>query len=468
MSLAGPGGSDMMMPCVEGIEVLSSPLEGESLWGAAIEVPETGDETAVHALRIEGWALGKAAPIEAIEVLERGVVLQHLLLDQPRPEVAVQFPQVAGADRCGFRALLSMLGLPQRFELELVARLTGTEQLVPLGTIRAQRRPLRPHPGTRLPLLVHGALRAMHLPLPSPRLQPLIMTSLGRSGSSWTMYLLGLHPQLVTYEPTSCEPRVTSYWLQVAKTICRPTSYLQTVGAVFADEYWWLGRIDNAPVRSVPDEELEIWLGRDAVEEIVAFSQTMIDEFYTRAAKLSNKQSAVYFAEKFAPQHNETIDLVWEIYSHPKEIILIRDFRDVFCSILAFNQKRGFVTFGRERVDSDEEFVLVMKRMATRLLRAWRNRSDRAHLVRYEDLVLNGREAVSDLLAYLGVDNSPTVIDEMTEGMTVRMAHQVSHCTSVDARASIGRWRRDLTPSLQAACQIELGDLLSEFGYDIE
>jgi hypothetical protein len=42
------------------------------------------------------------------------------------------------------------------------------------------------------------------------------------------------------------------------------------------------------------------------------------------------------------------------------------------------------------------------------------------------------------------------------------------HKTSPDPESSIGRWRYELDPSLQAICQEAFGDVLKEFGYEEE
>jgi hypothetical protein len=42
------------------------------------------------------------------------------------------------------------------------------------------------------------------------------------------------------------------------------------------------------------------------------------------------------------------------------------------------------------------------------------------------------------------------------------------HKTSPDPESSIGRWRYELDPSLQAVCQEAFGDVLKEFGYEEE
>ena len=67
-----------------------------------------------------------------------------------------------------------------------------------------------------------------------------------------------------------------------------------------------------------------------------------------------------FFAEKQVVPYYSW--LAWDLYPRTREIFLVCDWRDVFCSILAFNNKRGMVTFGREIVNSDIDFAHRLKR----------------------------------------------------------------------------------------------------------
>src|SRR5206468_3765127 len=112
------------------------------------------------------------------------------------------------------------------------------------------------------------------------------------------------------------------------------------------------------------------------------------------------------FVEKFAVR-SAVPDLVWELYPRARELILVRDFRDLVASILAMNVKVGYQGFGRRRAASDEEFIeRQMADLASAFVRTWRERSDRAHLVRYEDLVTSRGPTLEGILEYLGLDAS--------------------------------------------------------------
>ena len=159
--------------------------------------------------------------------------------------------------------------------------------------------------------------------------------------------------------------------------------------------------------------------------------------------------------------------LLRELYDGPKEVFLIRDYRDIVCSVLAFNEKRGVDAFGRRHVSSDEEFVRSYLGLEAQLmLDAWRQRGDSGFLLRYEDLVLNPVDAVAPLLDFVGLDADRAVIERMLERASAnRPDRQLDHRTSSEPADSIGRWRRDLSPQLQDVCEQAFGNVLREFGY---
>jgi hypothetical protein len=167
---------------------------------------------------------------------------------------------------------------------------------------------------------------------------------------------------------------------------------------------------------------------------------------------------------------------VWELYPRAKELFLVRDFRDMASSILSFDRQRGFAGFDRADGTSDADYVKgELRQMALGLRQSWRDRGARAHLVRYEDLVLQSRETVASMLDYLEVDASPAAIDEMLArasedvlslpGSSHEPAEVGMHRTISDPTATIGRWRREGDDAFTQLAQEAFGDVLTDFGY---
>ena len=90
-----------------------------------------------------------------------------------RPDVARSHPDHEWARHAGFSGAVNTLRLRPRFELDVTAELEDGAR-GPLGTVAGRRAPLR-----------SGY---------EPRAAPLIVTTLGRTGSTWLIHLLSGHP----------------------------------------------------------------------------------------------------------------------------------------------------------------------------------------------------------------------------------------------------------------------------------
>jgi len=256
--------------------------------------------------------------------------------------------------------------------------------------------------------------------------------------------------------------------MQLLKAVSEPASYLQTLNTNLSDEHWWLGHESHLSDLAIPaDPEVHQWLGRDCIESLTAFCQNRIEEFYEQIAVMQSQTDAAYFAEKYGSEgfFKSIRRMIQELYPHSREILLVRDFRDIVCSILAYNAKQRFVAFGRENVSSDEEFIERIRLHALGLLRNYESRSSQVHLLRYEDLILRPIETLDVLLNYLGLAPTPATVEGMIERASEETLLMREHRTSPDPEKSIGRWWRDLDPSLQAVCQEAFGDVLQGFGY---
>jgi hypothetical protein len=210
------------------------------------------------------------------------------------------------------------------------------------------------------------------------------------------------------------------------------------------------------------NEPAERWLGTRHVEELARFCADRIDEFYRHAIPADRYARAAYFVEKLWPG-TSTPTILRDLYPGVREIVLVRDFRDVACSILAYSRVRGLPLFGLGGVGSDEEYVRgPLLRSARSLLASWRQRATDVLLLRYEDLVRDTRATLHGLLSHAGVDASGDTIEAMIEATpTDRGDHQ----TSASAAASVGRWRAELGEPERRAFEGEFAAVLEAFGY---
>jgi len=424
------------------LEVIQAPAP-DLLAGGEINRPAAGDEHPDWTLDIRGWAIGRDEAVTAVEGVHDGSVLWQVPLLIDRPGVAARFPRQTSGDTVGFLALQSLLGLPPSHEIEVRA-VTEAGSRASIGSIVAERAPLR----TSF----------------EPRRQPIMITTFGRTGSMLLMRLLSSHPEILSYKPHRFEQRIVSYWIDALLTLSSPVSFLRGVApqAGVEDAMWWIGT--GAPMPwPLRDEEVQEWLGGEAVEALATVSQQRIDALYERIAATTGDGDTQLFAEK---SNLRVSSVATELYPHGRELFLVRDFRDMVCSVFAFNEKRGVTGFGRAKADSDMQYVERLGGWAASLAGAWERRRDRAHLVRYEDLVLEPERALAGVLEYVGVDAATETIQGMLDRLREDVPELREHPTSASAQSSIGRWRTDLDPELTAACERAFGPILEVFGYE--
>ncbi len=385
------------------------------------------DRAPTFAINVGGWVLGAAG----VRFLHDADVLWEVPVDVERPDVADAHPGVAGAARSGFYATLSSLPLPREFELRVVAG-EGNE----FGVIHGRRAPLPPGPD--------GGIR------------PLMLTGFSRTGSNLLLRLLGSHPEIVAYRPFQYEPRVLTYWVDVFRDLTEPAAYLRqiTTQGRIAERGWWLGLAPPMP-RPLFDADIQRALALDTVADAAEFCRKRIARVYERI-----EPGARLFAEKQLPGAVPTI--AWELYPDAREVFLVRDFRDMMASVLAWKDRFGGAWFGHAAAGTEEAFVRSFAGFATNLVASWRRRSERALLVRYEDLLGDLDGTVSALAGYLGVDPS----DAMVKSVGERTPESEGYRTAESAQASIGRWRRDLPDDLRHAAEETFAPALAEFGYD--
>ena len=427
------------------LDIALSESGTERLSSFGIDGPVPGGEAsggASYALDIRGWVAGRASSAVAVELFHNGRCLWQVPLHE-RPHLE----SVTAGDApalSGFYATVNTLRLAPEFTITVHAVLAD-ESRVEFAAVRGRRDPLRPSF--------------------EPRLAPLMVTTLGRTGSTILVGLLEAHPEVVAYPPFEDEPKVASYWIEVLLALSEPASYRrQLTPGRELNSTWWLGTQMPMPRARWP-RALHEWVGATAVETLAGFCQERIEALYEQVASEYGVANPRYFAEKYWA--TSTIpSFMWELYDDPREVFVVRDFRDMACSMRAFDEKRGFKAFGRQQAADDEHHIVnqLAPRVAS-LLSEWQLRSKRAHLVRYEDLVARPAETVSAMLSYLEVDSSPATVEAVSRTMTESGRRMEEHRTAPDAAASVGRWRREMDPELQRASEAAFGPALETFGY---
>jgi hypothetical protein len=415
------------------------------LVGFGLDSPAAASTSSVYALPFEGWLLTQRSPATRLEVHRDGVFVDYIPVGSERPDIAEAFPAIPWAADTGFRFQMSALSLPPEFELSVAGVLEDNSR-VWLAGLRGRRR--------------YCESRA-------DGIQPLMLTTLGRTGSTWVTKVLAGHPEVVAYPPFQSEVRLASYWTDVLISLSQPASYRQSVAALIEGEDWWLGE-HRRPNDFFNDEQVLEFLGRDQVEALMRFCRDRIVAFYERFTPPGAGHPARYFVEKRLPTRRRQIYALRDMFPATREIFLVRDFRDMLASIIAYNELHGHGYFERDEATSDAEYVREHLAVSIgELMATWRERSDWAHLVRYEDLVQEPHETLRGVLRHLGLAEDEGAIEQMlAAGESREGSRQARHRTSTSAAGSIGRWRTDLSPELAEVCDEAFGEALEQFGYE--
>jgi len=412
-------------------------LASDLILDGALDAPVAGYQQ-TYTLEIRGWLLGHATPAVELKLLnaQGSDQLAHTTVSLFRGDVAKRYPQKT--PHCGFHLRFSLLGQPLNFEfqLQVIFQDHSCATFARVHIVRQQ------------------ALGSIY----RPQRQPLMVTSLGRCGSTWLMHLLAHHPHIHVYSRYPYEAYAAKYWFyNVFRLLTQPETQLQESQSpkkIFNLTLQWFNR--NIHTQA----PLQHWFVHHYLTEVAGFCQRSIDCFYDTVAKPQRThwwqpKQRCYFAEKFGPGPRFLTGLFHELYPQAREIILVRDFRDMLCSMLAFNAP----AFGFEGAPF-EGAVAEIKVRAQRLHDYALLRQQQAYLVYYENLMLQPVDTLSQIFNYLNLATPSQHLEHWLDTIEpITAQHQTR------PQNSIGRWRYELTEHQQAQCRQQLHTELHAFHY---
>lgn len=402
------------------------------LAGFSLEILEFRAGSGPAALRVAGWIGADGRRARAL-CFHSGFRTERIVPTVPREDVIAALPGAGIPLRCGFDGLLNLEALGGNFSLVVTAVLeaethTG-ETMLWLGEIV-------------------GRQEALPRRAPADAAAPLCLTCLGRTGSTLAMRLLNAHPSVVV---AGGYPYEIKYAQRSFAALSRSLDDLLTGG-----------------VECSPSGEAQARFRDHARGGMLQATVAVIDGFYRSAAHAHGKDGITHFAEKCLPSFLP--DIARDVYgSLAKEIILVRDPRDIFCSASSFNSRRGFPDFGAEHHAAADAWFRAIRHAFVQLA-GCHARRPQALVIRYEDLVLDAGSTIPGILRYLDANPRRTVsgrnmVDVMQDAIFDPDQESAGHMTSPSARQSIGRWRAHDAPAVFHAEDEAYGQAMRTFGY---
>lgn len=429
---------------VDVLSVETEPADGRVISDGGLVEPGRNEALGIYdgtfALVVDGWAQSAGPDPVTVEIGCEDEVLWRGTPGQISTGWGAAPPR-----EHDFRAVIGSLALPPQFRLA-VETVTPEGVRATLGQVTGRR----------------SRLSSGY----QPRLQALCITTIGRSGSTWLADLLWRHPAIVSLRDPGYEPVLAAHSMDTLVALSSPDSYGMALNPLTDEPRWWLGdgRQGELPA-SNPSPLMARWLGAENPRMLAAFFQRRLDLFYGELARQQGRRrSSRYFAEKVQP--GGAPRLLSELYPEGREIVLVRDPRDMVCSIRAYNQRRGIELWGRHGAATEEDWLEHMGSEMRAVLAGWHERRQTAHLVRYEDLIAEPRSVLDRLFAFLHLDVDDDGIEVLLEEASAVHAPVLErHQTSPSIEQSIGRFARELSPELLRQCEEVFAEPLAELGY---
>ena len=274
----------------------------------------------------------------------------------------------------------------------------------------------------------------------SPASPPFFIVGHPRSGTTLLRFMLSSHPRLYIPEETGFIP-----YLMPRRLHRRPLSLAQTrrlLERIARLNYLWAGLADDLPAfyASLPQPTLS----------------AVLDALYRRMV-------APHGAERWGdktPLYVQHIPLLAGLFPGAQFIHIIRDGRD---AALSARKKWGYAY---------QDLTYLLRHWVRNVRTGQRNGralgQTRYLEIRYETLVRQPQTTLEAVCRFLGEAFHPRMLRHTD------LARQVgpgpdNHTEILRpvSTASIGRWRREMSPFQKKIAVYIAGDLLAELGYDL-
>jgi hypothetical protein len=281
---------------------------------------------------------------------------------------------------------------------------------------------------------------------------PVILTSTGRTATTLLMNEFARHPAMVVADRYPYEIKQIAYYSAAFRSLVADadrerSTHPDTMLAPEARQLTGSNPYNDPGLFSMaaPEQRLRDFYELTVPSAYAATFRDLIGKFYATLADSQGKQSAVLFCEKGdideAARRGARL-----FFPTVREIVVIRDPRDLLCSAMAFWKF------------SPEEALAVLRSGLSRLARIIRHAGADTLVIRYEDLLLDPSGSRLAIAKFIGLEQ-PTQPAEASGGLFEK------HGTAGNPAASIGRWKRDLSADLITACDTMFGSFMRDFNY---
>jgi hypothetical protein len=288
---------------------------------------------------------------------------------------------------------------------------------------------------------------------PAP-LMPLLVTALGRSGTTLLMHKLSEQPQIVVAPRYPYEIKLLAYYSVAFRTLVANGDNKNSTDAgkmTSPKQRFFVGynpfNIPNLYNTARDPAQIETFFEESVPAALASTFRDLVQEYYTILQTDQGKTEARYFAEK-SVLHEVARRGPDVLFGSHAEIVLTRDPRDLLCS------RRSFWKQDARRIFAE------LRGLLNGLLEIRREEGDKL-FIRYEDLVLKPKETLEVILRHLGVEGGVEASAQQ-EGNLFQM-----HGTSENPAASVGRWQHDLSEEELQTANRAFQPFLEAFGYSI-
>jgi len=257
---------------------------------------------------------------------------------------------------------------------------------------------------------------------------PIFIGGAGRSGTTLLRVILDTHPNIVCGPEFKIIPSILEHW---ANTSSRFGSVLQSYN------------LSQEKLRSSYSSFLLNLLG-----------------------PLLEKSGKQRIAEK-TPHNVFYFQHLNQIFPESPLVHLIRDGRDVVCSLLTMNWvdvatgKR--VSYTESAAEAARYWVHVV--LTGKKAGSMPSAQLKYIELRYEDIVQNPEPTLRGLFTALGEPWNPCVLEFHTKKRNLAGESSASQVSQKLYKSAVGRWKRDLTDEDKCVVKRISGDLLIELGY---